>query len=80
MDIIGALSEEESKLQRQLAAIQGAITALTGSATTAVTPAHNSSARRGGKRILSAAGRANIIRATKARWAKIRVEKAKKVK
>jgi hypothetical protein len=79
MDIIGALKQEESKLQRQLKAVQGAIAVLNGTGTRAVSPAHTISANgRGRKRTLSAAGRANIIRAAKARWKKIRAEKAKK--
>jgi hypothetical protein len=81
MEIIGALKQEESKLQRHLKAVQGAIAALNGASTRAVSPAHKSSAnRRGGKRTLSAAGRANIIRAVRARWARIRAQKAKKTK
>ena len=81
MNIIGALKQEESKLQQQLTAVQGAIAALNGSGTTAVSLSHaRSASRRGAKRTLSAAGRANIIRAVKARWAKVRAEKAKKAK
>jgi len=81
MDIIEALQQEESKLHRQLTAIQTAIATLNGGGTTSDSPGHTSSANgRGGKRTLSAAGRANIVRATKARWAKIRAEKAKKTK
>jgi hypothetical protein len=81
MDIVGALKEEESKLQRQLTAVQGAITALNGSAKTAVSRGHIRSANgAGGKRALSAAGRARMSRAAKARWAKIRAGKAKNAK
>ncbi len=81
MDIIGALKQEESKLQQQLTAVQSAIAALNGSERTAVSPSHTRSVNgRRGKRTLSAAGRANIIRAAKARWAKIRAEKAKKTR
>ncbi len=77
-NIVGALKQEEWKLQRQLSAIQEAIAALNGAATS---PTHARSPNsRGGRRTLSAAGRANIIRAAKARWAKIRAEKAKKAK
>jgi len=80
MNIIEALHEEESKLQRQLTAIQGAIAALNGS-TTAVSPRHaNSSNGATGKRTMSPEIRARISRAAKARWAKIRAEKAKKAK
>ncbi len=81
MDIIGALKKEESKLQRQLTAVQGAIAALDGGVRTAGSPRHTSSpngTRR--KRTLSAAGRARISLATKTRWVKIRAEKTKKAK
>ena len=81
MDIIGALREEESKLQQQLTAVQGAIAALNGREKSAASPSHTGSANgRGGKRKLSAAGRANIVRALKARWAKVRAAKSKRAK
>ena len=81
MDIIGALKQEESKLQRQLTAVQSAIAALNGGAKTAVSPGHTSSPNgTSAKRIMSAAVRAKIARSAKARWAKIRAEKAKKAK
>jgi hypothetical protein len=81
MNIVEALHEEESKLQRQLSAVKIALSALNGGAKSAVAPvqAVNANGTRG-KRTLSAEGRANIIRATKARWAKIRATKAKKAK
>jgi hypothetical protein len=80
MDIVEALKQEQAKLMGQLTAIQTALSALNGGGTTAaiVSPGHTSSTNgRGGKRTLSAAGRANIVRATKARWAKIRAERSK---
>ncbi len=81
MEIIEALKQEESKLQGQLKAVRGAIAALNGASTRAVSLGPKTSANgRGRKRTMSAAGRANIIRAVKARWAKIRAEKAKKAK
>ena len=81
MDIIGALKQEESKLQRQLTAIQGAIAALNGGSEAAVTPRHTSSSNEApAKRTMSAAVRARISQKAKARWAKIRAEKAKKAK
>jgi hypothetical protein len=81
MDIIGALKQEESKLQRHLTAVQGAIAALNGGSKTAVSTGHASSTRDArAKRTLSAVVRAKMSRAAKARWAKIRVEKAKKAK
>ena len=78
MDIIGVLRQEESKLRRQLTAVQGAIAALNGN-TKAVTLPRNVGSLNGkrGKRTMSAAVRARISRAAKARWAKIRAEKAK---
>lgn len=80
MNVVEALHNEEAKLKRQLLAIQGAIAALNGG-TRAVSPKHGASSKgTGGKRTLSAAGRARIIQAAKARWAKFRAEKAKKVK
>ena len=81
MDIVEALREEESKLHRQLAAVKTSIAALNGGSTTVISPGHIRSANGASrKRTLSAAGRAAIVRATKARWAKIRAEKAKKGK
>jgi len=78
MNIVEALRSEEVKLQRQLTAVKNAIAALNGGSTAAVSPRHATSPNgAGGKRTLSAEGRANIIRAAKARWAKIRAEKAK---
>jgi hypothetical protein len=77
MDILVALKQEESKLDKQLRAVQGAIRALNGTAS------HFSSftgAGTGRKRTMSAAARAAISRATKARWARFRAEKAKKSK
>jgi len=78
MDIVEALHNEEAKLQRQLTAVKTAIAALNGGSTTAVTPDHVSSPNgASGKRTMSAAVRAKIARSAKARWAKIRAEKAK---
>jgi hypothetical protein len=80
MNIVEALHNEESKLQRQLAAVRSAIAALNGGSAADVAPGHTSSTNGRGGRTLSAAGRANIVRAAKARWAKIRAAKAKKAK
>jgi hypothetical protein len=77
MHILGALKQEEAKLEQQLARIQGAIRALSGRASRIQPPkkvvGHV-------KRVMSAAARAKISRATKARWAKFRAEKSKKGK
>ena len=81
MDIIGALKQEESKLQRQLTAVRGAIVALNGGSRPLVSTGPTSSSNgSSGKRTMSAAVRARISRTAKARWAKIRAEKAKKAK
>jgi len=77
MDIIAALKQEESKLQRQLTAVKGAIAALNGGRTTAVSPGHTSSPKgTSGKRTMSAAVRAKIARAAKARWTAERLERS----
>lgn len=81
MEIIKLLKEEESKLQKQLIAIQDAVTALNGHRGTTVSRARATSANGlNGKRTLSAAGRAAISRAAKARWDKIRAAKGKKTR
>jgi len=81
MDIVKALHNEESKLQRQLAAVKSAIAALKGGSAAAISSVHPSSPnRKRAKRTMSAAVRAKIARSAKARWAKIRAEKAKKSK
>jgi hypothetical protein len=81
MNIVVALKQEETKLQRQLKVIQGAITILNGSGR-----APNRTQSVGQKvgvhrkRTLSASARAKISKATKERWAKFRAEKGKKTK
>jgi uncharacterized protein YoxC len=77
MNILVALNEEEAKLHQQLKAIQGAIQALNGN-TSHFSGSVGTGVRR--KRTMSAAARAAISRATKARWARFRAEKAKKSK
>jgi hypothetical protein len=77
MDILAALRQEEGKLQHQLKGIQVAIAALNGSHSRATIVTPNGATRR---RTMSAAARARISKATKARWAKFRSEKAKKAK
>jgi hypothetical protein len=77
MDILAALRQEEGKLQHQLKGIRIAISALNGSHSRATIVTPNGVRR---KRTMSAAARARISKATKARWAKFRAEKAKKAK
>jgi len=82
MNIVEALHGEEAKLKRQLSAVKDAIAALNGSGTAAGSPAHISSPNgvSTSRRTMSAAVRAKIARSAKARWAKIRAERAKKAK
>jgi hypothetical protein len=82
MDILTALRDEQNKLQRQLKGIETAIVAIAGSQKNG-SGRQSSAASTNGiapKRTLSAAGRAAISRAAKARWAKIKAEKTKKTK
>jgi len=80
MDILAALKLEETKLQRELKGVQVAIAALNG--------AHHAQPRARvvspegvhRKRTMSAAARAKISKATRARWARFRAEKVKKGK
>jgi len=78
MNILEALKDEEKRLHQQLNAIRSAISALNG---------RSGVVRRGrlaqvtsprGKRTLSAAARAKISQAAKARWARVRAAKSKK--
>jgi hypothetical protein len=71
MDILAAIKREERKLEKQLgklnsqlSGVRAAAKALGGSAESEVVGAK--------KRVLSAAGRAAIIKAAKKRWAKVR--------
>jgi hypothetical protein len=78
MDIIAVLKQEESKLHRQLSAVQGAIAALNGTHGTSGTQRTKTAIHGRGKRTMSAAVRARISRTAKARWARIRAEAANK--
>lgn len=77
MDILVALKQEEAKLEKQLNGVRTAISALNGRSGQASGAAVS---RGGGRRNLSAAARAKISRAAKARWAKFRAEQGKKSK
>lgn len=84
MNILIALRDEQAKLQHQLKAIESAIGALHSSSNgSRFSVTRSSSASQNGTRVrrtMSAAARAKISKATKARWAKFRAEKAKKAK
>jgi alkylated DNA nucleotide flippase Atl1 len=77
MDILAAIKREERKLKKQVNKLQGQLDnlraagkVLSNSADRQVTSIR--------KRVLSAAGRANIVKAAKKRWAKVHT-RAKKV-
>jgi len=78
MNIVEALHEEAARLNRQLAAVKGAIEALNGAPKSRAShinisaPVHSNR-----KRTMSAALRARLSQKAKARWAKIRAEQSK---
>jgi hypothetical protein len=79
MDLLAAIKREErklekelSKLQNQLSGVRAAAKALGSKASREITEVK--------KRVMSAAARAKISKATKLRWAKFRAEKNKKAK
>jgi hypothetical protein len=77
MDILAAIKREEKKLEKQLGKLQHQLNGVQAAA-----KALGSVAEREvvgvKKRVLSAAGRAAIVKAAKKRWAKVR-KQAKKV-
>jgi hypothetical protein len=79
MDLLAAIKREEPKLENELGklrhklnGVRAAAKALSSKASREVTQVK--------KHVMSAAARAKISKATKARWAKFRAEKNKKVK
>ena len=93
MDILAALKQEEAKFEKQVSAAQqqldnvrAAIKLLggmngsgktTASSTAKTTASSSVKTTHGKKRVMSAAARAKISKATKERWAKFRAAKAK---
>jgi hypothetical protein len=76
MDILAAIKREEKKLEKQLGKLQHQLTGIRAAAK-ALGDSTSREVTTVKKRVLSAAGRANISKATKKRWAKFRA-KAKK--
>ena len=81
MNILGALRREEAKLKKQadrarkqLDAVRGAMKAL---GREVASGGKRIGRKKLKKRVMSAAARARIGKATKARWAKFRAEKKK---
>ena len=81
MNILAAIKREENKVRKQLAKLQNQLNGLA-SAAEALGNSTNRQVDRElkvvKKRVLSAAGRAAIIKGAKKRWAKVR-KQAKKV-
>ena len=78
MDLLAAIKREERKLERELSKLQSKFNGLRAAAK-ALGDSTVREVMQVKKRVLSAAAKARISRATKARWAKFRAEKDKKV-
>jgi hypothetical protein len=79
MDLLAAIKREEQKLEKELSKLQGQLNGMRAAAKAlgAKTVREVTQAK---KRVLSAAAKAKISKATKARWARFRAEKNKKAK
>jgi hypothetical protein len=85
MDILAALKQEEAKWEKEVSAAQhqlenvrAAIKLLGGTGSSSKATGNSSGKTTGGKkRVMSAAARARISKASKERWAKFRAAKAK---
>ena len=79
MDLIAAIKREEQKLEKELSKLQNKLSGVRAAAKAlgATTVREVAEVK---KRVMSAAARAKISKATKARWARFRAEKNKKAK
>jgi len=77
MDILAAIKREERKLEKQLGKVQQQLNGVRAAAK-ALGDSTSRELKGAKKRVLSAAGRAKIVKAAKKRWAKVRAQ-AKKV-
>ena len=79
MDLLAAIKREEQKLEKELTKLQGQLNGIRAAAKAlgATTVREVTQVK---KRVLSAAAKAKISKATKARWARFRAEKNKKAK
>ena len=77
MDLLSAIKREERKLEKELAKLQGKLSGVRAAAK-ALGDTTVQEVTQVKKRVMSAAARARISKATKARWAKFRAEKNKK--
>jgi hypothetical protein len=79
MDLLAAIKREERKLETELGKLQGKLNGVRAAAK-ALGDSTVREVAQVKKRVLSAAARAKISKATKLRWAKFRAEKNKKMK
>ncbi len=77
MNILAALRREEAKLKKQADKVRQQLDALRGAMKFLGGKGGSSKPSGRKKRVMSAAARAKISKATKARWAKFRAAKAK---
>jgi hypothetical protein len=81
MSILAAIRREQKKVKKQLAKLQNQLNGLVSAAEALGNSTNrqvNQEVKGVKKRVLSAAGRAAIVKAAKKRWAKVRAQ-AKKV-
>ena len=76
MDILAAIKREEKKLEKQLGKLQHQLNGVRAVAK-ALGDSTNRELKAVKKRVMSAAARAKISKATKERWAKFRAAKGK---
>ena len=77
MDLLAAIKHEERKLEKELSQLQNKLGGVRAAAKALGNTANREIAQVK-KHVMSAAARAKIGKATKARWAKFRAEKNKK--
>jgi hypothetical protein len=79
MDLLAAIKREERKLEKELSQLQNKLSGVRAAAK-ALGRKASREVTQVKKRVMSAAARAKISKATKARWAKFRAEKNKRGK
>lgn len=79
MDLLAAIKREERKLEKELGKLQGKLSSVRDAAK-ALGGETVREATKVKKRVMSAAARARISKATKARWAKFRAQAKKLTK
>jgi uncharacterized protein (UPF0335 family) len=79
MDLLAAIKREERKLEKELSTLRNKLSGVQAAAKALGNKASREIVQVK-KRVMSAAARAKISKASKARWAKFRAEKSKKGK